>query len=292
MIYLNNRYVYSRNIVQNRWKLAYKPIIKIPLFVRVNMTLTDTHAHLYASEFESDIDSVVKSCNQNGISRLFLPNIDEESIIPMLTLSKNYPGTCFPMMGLHPSSVFANFEEVLAKMKSLFNEHKFYAVGEIGIDLYWDKTFIEQQKLAFEKQIIWAKEMKLPIVIHVRDSFNEVFEIVDKLNDDSLTGIFHCFTGTLDQANHILNYKGFKLGIGGVVTYKTSTLPEVLKNISLEHLVLETDSPYLPPVPFRGKRNESTYIIYVAKKLAEIYDLSIDEIARITTENSKVIFKI
>jgi TatD DNase family protein len=253
--------------------------------------LTDTHAHLYASEFESDIDIVVKSCIQNGISRLFLPNIDEESIQPMLNLANTYPKTCFPMMGLHPCSVFADFENVLKKMKPMFEKLKFCAVGEIGIDLYWDKTFVEQQKAAFEQQIIWAKEMNLPIVIHVRDSFNEVFEIVDKLNDESLTGIFHCFTGTLEQAQHIIKYKGFKLGIGGVVTYKTSTLPEVLKNISLEHLVLETDSPYLPPVPFRGKRNESSYIIYVAKKLAEIYDTSVDEIAKITTENSRTIFK-
>jgi TatD DNase family protein len=247
------------------------------------MVLTDTHAHLYVPEFESDIDAVVKSC---------LQNIDGESIEPLLKLSKAYPNNCFPMMGLHPSSVFNDFEEVLAKMKPLFTQHDFCAVGEIGIDLYWDKTFIEQQKAAFTQQISWAKEMKLPIVIHVRDSFNEVFDIIDKLNDDSLTGIFHCFTGTIEQAQHIINYKGFKMGIGGVVTYKTSTLPEVLKNVALEHLVLETDSPYLPPVPFRGKRNESSYIIYVAKKLAEIYETSVDEIAKITTENSKTIFKI
>lgn len=272
--------------------LASQPIIKIPLFAILIMVLTDTHAHLYVPEFESDIKSVIKSCLENGVERLFLPNIDGESIEPLLALSKAHPNNCFPMMGLHPSSVFNDFEEVLAKMRLLFDQHKFCAVGEIGIDLYWDKTFIEQQKAAFAQQITWAKEMKLPIVIHVRDSFNEVFEIIDKLNDDSLTGIFHCFTGTLEQAQHIINYKGFKLGIGGVVTYKTSTLPEVLKNVSLDHLVLETDSPYLPPVPFRGKRNESTYIIYVAKKLAEIYETSIDEIAKVTTENSRTIFKI
>ncbi len=256
------------------------------------MSFTDTHTHLYVSEFESDIDNVVKSCLQNDIDRLFLPNIDSESINSLISLSKKYPSNCFPMMGLHPSSVFNDYEAILANMKTLFTQHKFYAVGEIGIDLYWDKTYLEQQKKAFEIQINWAKEMKLPIVIHVRDSFNEVFEIVDKLNDDSLTGIFHCFTGTLEQAQHVINYGGFKIGIGGVVTYKTSTLPEILKNVSLEHIVLETDSPYLPPVPFRGKRNESSYIIYVAKKLAEIYETSVDEIARITTENSRTIFKI
>lgn len=255
------------------------------------MRLVDTHSHLYSVEFQLDIDLIIKSCCNNGIDKIFLPNIDLTSVEPLLKLSQSYPGACFPMMGLHPSSVFADFETVLDKIKPLFNHHQFYAVGEIGIDLYWDKTFLEQQKLAFEQQIIWAKELKLPIVIHVRDSFNEVFEIVDKLNDDSLTGIFHCFTGTLEQAQHIINYKGFKMGIGGVVTYKTSTLPEVLKQISIEHLVLETDSPYLPPVPFRGKRNESTYIIYVAKKLAEIYEMNIDEVAKITTENSMQIFK-
>jgi len=256
------------------------------------MNLTDTHTHLYASEFESDIQAVIKSCQQNGIDRLFLPNIDLESIEPLLKLTTSFPNSCFPMMGLHPCSVFADVESVLNQMKPLFAQHKFYAVGEIGIDLYWDKTFIAEQKAAFEKQILWAKELKLPIVIHVRDSFNEVFDIVDKHNDENLTGIFHCFTGTLEQAQHIINYKGFKIGVGGVVTYKTSTLPEVLKQISLEHLVLETDSPYLPPVPFRGKRNESSYIVYVAKKVAEIYETSLDEVAKITTDNSKKIFHI
>jgi TatD DNase family protein len=255
------------------------------------MELTDTHSHIYLPDFKDDIESVIKSCKQAGIQRIFLPNIDLESVEPVLELSKNFPGTCFPMMGLHPCSVFADFEEVLGKLKPLFDQHKFYAVGEIGIDLYWDKTFIDQQKLAFAQQIEWAKEMNLPIVLHVRESFNEVFEIVDKLNDDRLTGIFHCFTGDVKQAQHIINYGGFKIGIGGVVTYKTSTLPEVLKLVPLEHIVLETDSPYLPPVPFRGKRNESAYVMYVAKKLAEVYGIPMAKIAEITTKNANEVFK-
>lgn len=256
------------------------------------MILTDTHTHLYLPEFKNDIDKVIKDSLQTGINRIFLPNIDNESIDPMLKLSQAWPQHVFPMMGLHPCSVQPDYEQVLENMRTLFNQHKFYAVGETGIDLYWDKTYIEEQKKALEIQIGWAKEMALPIVLHVRESFDEVFEVIDRHNDERLTGIFHCFTGNAQQAQHIIDYGGFKMGIGGVVTYKTSTLPEVLKNVPLHYIVLETDSPYLPPVPFRGKRNETPYILYVAKKLAEIYALSLDEIAEITTQNSKDIFNI
>lgn len=254
------------------------------------MTLTDTHTHLYLPDFKEDIAKVIKESLQAGITRIFLPNIDQESIGPMLDLSAAWPQNVFPMMGLHPCSVQPGFEKVLDEMKVLFDQHKFYAVGETGIDLYWDKTYLKEQVRALEIQIEWAKEMDLPIVLHVRESFNEVFEIIDRHNDEKLKGIFHCFTGNAEQAKHIVQYRGFKMGIGGVVTYKTSGLPEVLKTVPLEYLVLETDSPYLPPVPFRGKRNETPYIVYVAKKLSDIYGISTEEIARITTENSKAVF--
>lgn len=255
------------------------------------MELTDTHTHLYLPEFKDDITKVIQDSLQAGITRIFLPNIDLDSIEPMLDLSRAWPQHLFPMMGLHPCSVGPGFEKVLEKMYALFSEHTFYAVGETGIDLYWDKTYIEEQKQSFETQIGWAKEMSLPLVIHVRESFAETLALIDRHNDEKLTGIFHCFTGTAEQARHIVEYGGFKLGIGGVVTYKNSTLPEVLKTVPLEHIVLETDSPYLPPVPFRGKRNETAYIQYVAKKLAEIYGISSADVARITTENARQVFK-
>lgn len=256
------------------------------------MRLIDSHSHMFAAEFEQDITNALKSARDNGIEKIILPNIDLDSIEPMLALSAAHPGLCLPTLGLHPCSVQAGVEAVLGRLKPLFDQHRFYAVGEIGIDLYWDKTYLKEQQYAFETQVSWAKELGLPVIIHVRESFNEVFDIIDKLNSPELTGIFHCFTGNAEQAQHIIGYGGFKMGIGGVVTYKTSTLPEVLKSVDPKHLVLETDSPYLPPVPFRGKRNESAYIIYVAKKLAEVYGMPLDEIAAITTKNAEQIFKL
>lgn len=254
------------------------------------MSLIDTHAHIYLPEFEKDIEKIQKESLNAGVERIYLPNIDEESILPMLNLNQRWPDQFFPMMGLHPCSVTKDFEAVLDRMKPYFSSHKMVGVGETGIDLYWDKTFLEEQKKSLEIQIGWAKEFNLPLILHVRDSFNEIFEVIDKHNDSRLRGIFHCFTGNVEQAKHILNYGGFHLGIGGVVTYKNSDLPEVLKSVPIEKIVLETDSPYLPPVPFRGKRNESSYIIYVAKKLAEIYETNVREISRITTENAIRIF--
>lgn len=256
------------------------------------MQFIDTHAHLYLPEFDGDRLKIEKECLNTGVKVVLMPNIDESSIEPMLQLERQNPQVFLPMMGLHPCSVGKDFEEVLARMKSLFQTHKFYGVGETGIDLYWDKTFIKEQILSLEIQINWAKEFNLPLILHVRDSFNEVLEVLDKHNDASLRGIFHCFTGNEQQAKHIISYGGFMLGIGGVVTYKTSTLPEVLKSVSLNHLVLETDSPYLPPVPFRGKRNESSYLIYVAKKLAEIYGTNVQEVGRITTFNAQKMFEL
>lgn len=252
----------------------------------------DTHTHLFSDSFNEDRNEVVQKAIDAGIMKMLLPNIDSASIQPTLNLAKQYPNNCFPMMGLHPGSVNANIEKDLAIIKTALYQNSCIAVGEIGMDLYWDKTFIEEQKFAFREQIAWAKELKLPIVIHAREAFEEIFEIVDELNDEKLTGVFHCFTGTLEQANHIKNYGGFKLGIGGVVTYKKSELPEVLKNVSLNELILETDSPYLPPVPYRGKRNESSYLLHIAEKLAEIYEVPLKTIEDQTTQTAQKLFNL
>jgi TatD DNase family protein len=256
------------------------------------MQLTDTHTHLFAAEFDADRPEMINRAVEKGVTRFFLPNIDSESIQPMLNMCDAFPDKCFPMMGLHPCSVFADYEKQLDIVKEWLGKRKFYAIGEIGIDLYHDVTFAEQQKLAFRKQIEWAKEMNLPIVIHCRNSFNEVMEIVTELKDEKLKGIFHCFSGSPEDAQKIMALGDFKMGIGGVVTYKNSTLPQVLANIPLQHIVLETDSPYLTPMPFRGKRNESAYIYYVAEKLAGVYNLPIEKIAEITTQNSVEVFGI
>lgn len=254
------------------------------------MILTDTHTHLYSEQFKDDIDTVIENCLEKGIKRLFLPNIDSSSIDIMMKLGSDYPNNCFPMMGLHPTSVGENYKEELAIIESWMSKQNFCAIGEIGIDLYWDKSFLKEQQDAFRTQINWAKERKLPFVIHCRDAFDEIFEILDALNDDKMRGIFHCFTGSVEQANHIINYGGFKIGIGGVVTFKNSGLDKVLNQIDIKHIVLETDSPYLAPAPYRGKRNESTYLFGIAEKVADIYSISIEDVAKITTANSKDIF--
>ncbi|MDC0015206.1 TatD family hydrolase [Flavobacteriales bacterium] len=256
------------------------------------MILTDTHTHLYANQFDEDREQVIQNCFDDGISRLFLPNIDKSSVDGMMKLVEQYPENCFPMIGIHPCSVNENWKQELDEYKELLKKKKFYAIGEIGIDLYWDKTTQGIQEEAFEAQIILAKELKLPIVIHARDSFDEIFAIVDKHNDENLTGIFHCFNGTIEQANKIINYGGFKLGIGGVVTFKNAGVDKVVKQIPLEHLVLETDSPYLAPHPNRGKRNESTYLTLIAQKVADLHEVSLEEIANVTTSNSKEVFGI
>lgn len=252
--------------------------------------LVDTHTHLYLSHFADDIHEAIERAESDGIKKLYLPNIDSTSIDSMLELEKKYPGKCIPMMGLHPCSVKADFEKELSIVKQWLDQRPFCAVGEIGIDLYWDKTFFEEQKKAFITQTGWAKDLGIPIVIHARDSLDILIDLVTKEKDDRLTGIFHCFTGTLEQAQSIIDL-GFYLGIGGVLTYKNSGLGEVVKNIPLESIVLETDSPYLTPVPFRGKRNESAYIKYIANKLSEVKNLDIEEIAVVTTANAEKIFR-
>jgi TatD DNase family protein len=256
------------------------------------MNWIDTHAHLYTKEFDNDRNEVVQKALRNGIDTILLPNIDVNSIEPMLKLCQEFPSNCFPMMGLHPGNVKEDWEDQLAKMKPYFSSHEMVAVGEIGMDLYWDKTFIEEQKLAFRQQIIWAKELKLPIVIHARDAFDEIFEIMDELIDENLFGVFHCFTGNLEQAKKIMSYGMFMMGIGGVLTYKKAALDEVLKHVPLDYLILETDAPYLPPVPYRGKRNESSYLVHTAEKLAEVHDVKLSELAKITTANAKKMFSL
>lgn len=255
------------------------------------MILTDTHTHLYSEAFDDDRNKVIERALHVGVQRFFIPAIDSSYLNSMLALEKIYPKNIFLMMGLHPTHAKENVAEELAFVKNWLDKRPFYAVGEIGIDLYWDKNFLKQQQLAFKTQIRWAKEKKLSIIIHCRDAFDEVFEILETEKDDSLSGIFHCFTGNLEQAKKAISYN-MKLGIGGVVTFKNGKIDQFLDEISIKNIVLETDSPYLAPTPFRGKRNESSYLTIIAKKLTEIYNLSIEEIAEITTQNSKDVFGI
>ncbi|MGZ3873784.1 MAG: TatD family hydrolase [Mucilaginibacter sp.] len=255
------------------------------------MLLTDTHTHLYYETDDTKRDELILRCKENSINRLFLPNVDVASVPMMMSLEASFPDMCFPMLGLHPCSVKENWEEELATIGAAQHQHKIYAIGEIGIDLYWDKTHLTEQLQAFKKQIAWAKSLKLPIVIHCRDAFNEVYEVLLQEKDEDLRGIFHCFTGTLEQANKIIEL-GFYLGIGGVVTYKNAGLDKVVAQTDLNHLVLETDSPYLTPVPHRGKPNESSYLIYIAQKIAELQQISLETVAAITTENSKKVFAV
>jgi len=253
--------------------------------------LTDTHTHLYSNHFNEDLSLVMQRAFDSGVKRLFIPAIDSATTEAMYSLEKQYPDNVFLMMGLHPTSVKSNFEQELEHIKREFSKRHFFAVGEIGIDLYWDKSNLENQKKAFKIQIQLAKKYKLPIVIHCRDAFDEIFKILESENDDDLFGIFHCFTGTEEQANKAISFN-MKLGIGGVVTFKNGKIDTFLNKIDIKNIVLETDSPYLSPVPYRGKRNESSYLPLVCKKLAEIYQLSEEEISLITTQNSKDVFGI
>lgn len=255
------------------------------------MNFIDTHTHLFTRQFDEDRKEVVERALEAGVTKLLLPNIDLDSIDAMHDLVKSYPDNCFPMMGMHPCSVTENWEAELAIIKSHLEKGGYCAVGEIGIDLHWDKSTLPYQQKAFAQQIEWAKEFGLPIAIHVREAFDETFEIIDQLNDDRLTGVFHCFTGTVEQAQRVLNYGGFKLGLGGVLTFKNSGLDKVISEIDLKHLILETDSPYLAPTPHRGKRNESEYTTLVASKLAEIKACKIEHVAEVTTQNALELFK-
>ncbi len=249
----------------------------------------DTHTHLYAKEFDADRDDLIKKAIANGVSKFYLPNISSQSIEGMLALEKKFPNVCLPMMGLHPCDVNENYLQELEIVENWLKQRPFAAIGEIGIDLYWDKTFIKQQQQSFIQQIEWALLYKYSIIIHCRDAFDEIYEIL-KSYKQLPKGIFHCFSGNLEQANKIIDLGNFKLGIGGVLTFKNSGLDKVVEQLDLEHLVLETDAPYLAPVPFRGKRNEPVYLLEVAKKLAEIKNCSMQHIANISTQNAEFVF--
>lgn len=255
------------------------------------MIITDTHTHLYSNEFGEDRNEMIQRAISVGVSRFFIPAIDSAFTQSMYDLEKAFPDNIFLMMGLHPTHVKNNYLEELQHVEEELSKRKFYAVGEIGIDLYWDKTHLEEQKKAFRKQIQLAKQYKLPIVIHCREAFDEIFEVLETEKSSDLFGIFHCFSGTLEQALKAISYN-MKLGIGGVVTFKTGKIDQFLNQIDLKHIVLETDSPYLAPAPYRGKRNESSYLVNVVEKLSDIYNTTTQEIAKVTTENSKQIFGI
>lgn len=255
------------------------------------MTITDTHTHLYSDEFENDRDDMIQRAIEQGVTRFFIPAIDSSATESMYELERKYPKNVFLMMGLHPTYVKENYLQELAHVESELARRKFYAVGEIGIDLFWDKSTLEIQRIAFRRQIHLAKKYKLPINIHCRDAFDEIFEVLESEKSPELFGIFHCFTGNYEQALRAIALN-MKLGIGGVATFKNGKIDQFLSQIDLTHIVLETDSPYLAPVPFRGKRNESSYIVNVVARLSEIYQVPPEEIARITTENSKAIFGI
>lgn len=255
------------------------------------MILTDTHTHLYSSQFQDDRSEMIQRAIDTGVSRFFIPAIDSTYTQKMYDLEVQFPENIYLMMGLHPCYVKENYLEELTHVETEFAKRKFYAVGEIGIDLFWDKTFLKEQQHAFQHQIQLAKKQKLAINIHCRDAFDETFEVLESEKASDLFGIFHCFTGDLQQAERAISL-GMKLGIGGVATFKNGKIDQFLNKIDLKHIVLETDSPYLAPAPHRGKRNESSYTVLVAQKLAEIYQIPIEEIARITTENSKDIFGI
>lgn len=253
--------------------------------------ITDTHTHLYSEAFNEDRDAVFERARQSGVSRFFIPAIDSSYTAAMYDLEKKYPNELYLMMGLHPTSVKVNYEEELAHVEKQFENRSFIAVGEIGVDLYWDTATLEIQKIAFKKQIQLAKKYKLPIVIHCREAFDAVFEVLESEKGTDLFGIFHCFTGTLEQAKKAISYN-MKLGIGGVVTFKNGKIDTFLNQIAIKHIVLETDAPYLSPKPHRGKRNESSYLSYICKKVSEIYDISEIAVAQITTQNSKDVFGI
>ncbi|ELC3155636.1 TatD family hydrolase [Vibrio harveyi] len=253
--------------------------------------MIDTHAHIYASEFDNDRDEVVKRALEQGIDRILLPNIDLESIEPMLKTEAAYPEVCRSMMGLHPCYVDGNVEQTLEIIRGWFEKHNFIAVGEIGIDLYWDKTFRTEQEMAFVTQLNWAKEMNLPVVIHTRDSIEETLTLLRQEQDGSLRGVFHCFGGSVEEAQAI-NELGFHLGLGGVSTFKNGGMDKVIPHLDMNWVILETDCPYLAPVPHRGKRNEPAYTSLVAARVAELRGESLEEIDALTTKNAEVLFNL
>lgn len=250
----------------------------------------DTHTHLYLPEFDSDRNETVQRAIDHGVKAMFLPNVDLETMDKMFEMAEAFPENCFPMAGLHPESVHEDFEEKLLQIEKIVQHKKVYGIGETGLDYYWDQTFKEQQKESFDQQLKMAIKYKLPIVIHVRNSFDDVIELVHLNASPDLTGVFHCFTGTMVEAEKIIGL-GFYLGIGGIATFKNGGLDKVIPEVPLEHLVLETDSPFLAPVPYRGKRNESSYVVLVAERIAQFKNISVEEVAHTTTQNAEKLFK-
>jgi TatD DNase family protein len=255
------------------------------------MSYIDTHTHLYLKEFENDRETVIQNALEEGVEKMLLPNIDRSSISEIQAMVLAYPGICYPMIGLHPTSVSADYSEILSEFENLLQKNKYIGIGETGIDLYWDKTFKTQQIEAFKIQVEWAKRYKLPLVIHARESLQEIFTVLDELWDENLRGVFHSFSGTKEDASHVMEY-GFFVGINGIITFKNSGLDIVVKEIPPDRILVETDSPFLSPVPKRGRRNESGNIKFIAEKLSEIYSLPLMEIAAITSRNAKMLFEI
>lgn len=255
------------------------------------MVFIDTHTHLFLPEFDNDRKQVIENAILHKVDKMLLPNVDITTVSKLFEVCRLYPQNCFPMIGLHPTSVKENYSADIQIIESILKKEKVIAIGEIGIDLYWDKSFLKQQQEAFIYQINLAKKYELPIVIHARESFSEIFDILKLQMDNKLKGVFHAFTGNFKQAEQIINW-GFKLGIGGIVTFKNSGLDKIVEQVDLNHIVLETDSPYLPPVPFRGKRNESAYLVKIAEKIAQIKNCSIEEVAERTTINAKTLFNL
>ncbi|GAC1456499.1 MAG: TatD family hydrolase [Chitinophagaceae bacterium] len=253
------------------------------------MILIDTHCHLYLAEFDQDRQEVMSKAKAEGVGRFFLPAIDSRVIGPMVQMEKDFPRQCFAMMGLHPCSVKENYSEELLVAAQWLASRKFAAIGETGLDFYWDKTFVPQQYEAFRKQVGWAKEYKIPVVIHSRQSAQECIDVIKEMHDENLTGIFHCFGGSMEEALQIVEL-GFYMGIGGVITYKNSGLAAVIEKLPLDNIVLETDAPYLTPAPLRGKRNESAYLKYIVQKIAEVKKISMEEVAEATTFNARKVF--
>ncbi|WP_439483801.1 TatD family hydrolase [Cyclobacterium plantarum] len=254
------------------------------------MKFIETHAHIYSKKFDQDRNQVIQNAIDTGIEKIFMPNIDLDSIEGMLAVERDFPGVCYPMLGLHPCDVGEDFEKQLSQMEQWWGKHKFCAVGETGIDLYWDKTYFEQQQESLKRHIQWAKEKQLPLILHCRESMQETIDLVQSMNDEKLTGIFHCFSGSLEQARSIIEM-GFYLGIGGTLTYKNSGVGQVIAETGLDRLVLETDSPFLAPVPFRGKRNSPEYIPHIAEKMAYFTGTSMQEVADVTGRNALEVFK-
>lgn len=252
--------------------------------------MIDTHSHIYSEEFDTDRAEIILRAREAGIDHIILPNCDSSTLMPMLTLEAEYPDFCHPAIGLHPTSIKENYETELALVKSELERRSWIAVGEIGIDLYWDKTFLTEQIRAFQLQIDWALEYNLPVIIHVRDSFRQTMNALEPYKNSGLNGVFHSFTGTIAEAQEIIDFGGFMLGINGIITFKNSGLATVVQQIDLKHILLETDSPYLTPTPHRGKRNESSYVLLVAKKLAEVYNCTVEEITTQTTLNVCLLF--